>query len=178
VDTVICDPPYASEYLALWSDLSAWAARVLKPGRLFIAYAGKLALPDHVARLGERLEYVWTGATAMPGHHSIIRSRMIRARWRPWLVYSAGPYRPRTWLLDTATAEGRGEKAPTDHPWSQALGPFVQLVAMATEPGELVVDPFLGQGTTAAAAVESGRRFLGCDVDPGAVSLALERLRT
>jgi ParB-like chromosome segregation protein Spo0J len=176
VDAIICDPPYSNEYLPLWSDLSAWAARVLKPGRLLIAYAGKLALPDHVARLGERLEYVWAGATAMPGRHSIIRSRMIRARWRPWLIYSAGPYRPRTWLLDTATAEGVGEKGPTDHPWGQTPGPFVQLVTMATEPGELVVDPFLGQGTTAIATVQAGRRFLGCDVDPGAVSLALERL--
>jgi hypothetical protein len=176
VDAIVCDPPYSSEYLPLWSDLSAWAARVLKPGRLLIAYAGKLALPDHVARLGEQLEYVWAGATALPGRHSVIRSRMIRARWRPWLIYSAGPYRPRTWLLDTATAEGVGEKGPTDHPWGQAPGPFVQLVTMATEPGELVVDPFLGQGTTAVATVQAGRRFLGCDVDPGAVSLALERL--
>jgi DNA modification methylase len=73
-------------------------------------------------------------------------------------------------------AEGRGEKDLTDHPWRQAEGPFRELVRMLTFSGELVVDPFVGQGTTAAAAVAEGRRFLGCDRDPAAVSLTVERL--
>lgn len=51
-----------------------------------------------------------------------------------------------------------------------------RLVEMAAKPGELVVDPFLGSGTTALACLATGRRFLGADVDPGAVSLTLERL--
>lgn len=176
VDAIVCDPPYTAASLPLWSDLSAWAARVLKPGRLLVAYAGKMALPDHLGRLGEHLDYVWAGATIQPGRRSTIRARMVLTWWRPWLVYSAGPYEPRGWLRDTLTAEGRGEKGPADHPWRQTLGPFVELVTMVTEPGELVVDPFLGQGTTAIAAIESGRRFLGCDVDPAAISLSLERL--
>ena len=71
----------------------------------------------------------------------------------------------------------RGEKGPCDHPWQQTVGPFSRLVEMAARPGELVLDPFLGSGTTALACLATGRRFLGCDVDPGAVSLALERLQ-
>jgi DNA modification methylase len=47
---------------------------------------------------------------------------------------------------------------------------------MLTFLGELVVDPFVGQGTTAAAAVAEGRRFVGCDLDPAAVSLTVERM--
>jgi site-specific DNA-methyltransferase (adenine-specific) len=47
---------------------------------------------------------------------------------------------------------------------------------MATKPGELVVDPFTGSGTTGMACIVAGRRFLGIDTDPGAVSLASERL--
>jgi DNA modification methylase len=47
---------------------------------------------------------------------------------------------------------------------------------MLTLPGELVLDPFVGHGTTPAAAVAEPRRFLGCDVDPAAVSLTIERL--
>ena len=49
---------------------------------------------------------------------------------------------------------------------------------MATKPGELVVDPFVGSGTTGLACLAIGRRFLGADVDPGAVSLATERLES
>ncbi len=73
-------------------------------------------------------------------------------------------------------AEGRGDKEATGHPWRQAEGPFRDLVSMLTFPGELVVDPFVGQGTTASAAVAEGRRFVGCDLDPAAVSLTVERL--
>lgn len=176
VDAIICDPPYTDAFLPLWSDLSAFAARVLKPGRLLVAYAGKHALPDLMGRLGERLEYVWTGTTALPGHHSTFRASMVRTRWRPWLVYSAGPYRPRGWIDDALKAEGRGDKDPSDHPWRQTLGPFRRLVEMVSRPGELVLDPFLGQGTTALAAVVQGRRFLGADVDPAALALARELL--
>jgi DNA modification methylase len=34
----------------------------------------------------------------------------------------------------------------------------------------------LGSGTTAAAAVKLGRRFIGCDINPGAVAIAQKRL--
>jgi DNA modification methylase len=45
-----------------------------------------------------------------------------------------------------------------------------------SEPGELIIDPFLGSGTTAVAAVLEGRRFLGCDIDPGCVETTRRRL--
>jgi ParB-like chromosome segregation protein Spo0J len=176
VDAIVTDPPYNVEGVPLYSDLSEFAARVLKPGRLCIAYCGKMALPEHFERLGKHLEYVWTGAIFLPGRHTIFRRKMIFGRWRPVAFFSAGPYEIRTTIVDALWAEGRGEKAPDDHPWQQAVAPFERLVAMAAQAGELVVDPFLGSGTTALACVGSGRRFLGADNDPGAVSLALERL--
>jgi DNA modification methylase len=101
---------------------------------------------------------------------------MIFGRWRPVAFFSAGPYDVRTTIVDALMAEGRGEKGPGDHPWQQTVGPFARLVEMAARPGELVVDPFLGSGTTALACLATGRRFLGCDVDSGAVSLALDRI--
>jgi ParB-like chromosome segregation protein Spo0J len=176
VDAIVTDPPYNVEGIPLYSDLSAFAARVLKPGRLCIAYCGKMALPEHFERLGEHLEYVWTGAIFLPGRHTIFRRKMIFGRWRPVAFFSAGPYDVRTTIVDALMAEGRGEKSPGDHPWQQTVGPFARLVEMAARPGELVLDPFLGSGTTALACLATGRRFLGCDIDPGAVSLALERL--
>ncbi len=176
VDAIVCDPPYNREGVPLYSDLSTFAARVLKPGRLCIAYCGKMALPEHFERLAEHLEYVWTGAIFLPGRHTIFRRKMIFGRWRPVAFFSAGPYEVRTTIVDAVLAEGRGEKKPEDHPWQQAVGPFERLLEMASTPGELVVDPFLGSGTTGLACLATGRRFLGADVDPGAVSLATERL--
>ncbi len=177
VDAIICDPPYTDEYIPLWSEFGAFAARVLKPGRLVAAYCGHLRLPETMDRLSENLEYVWSGATVFRGRHTKVNLRKINGLHRPWLLYSNGPYEPRGWVRDTlVVADGAGEKALDDHPWQQAVGPFQELIRMLTLPGEIVVDPFLGSGTTAEAAVTEGRRFIGSDVDTGAIAMTLERL--
>lgn len=176
VDVVVCDPPYGDDALGLWEPLGAWAARVLRPGRVLVCYCGHLRQPEVMAALAEHLTFVWCGATVEPGRHGRFRARRVWVGHRPWLVYAAGTYEPRGWVDDTLVAEGRGDKAAADHPWRQTLGPFQRLVEMFSSPGELVVDPMVGQGTTAVAAVAAGRRFLGSDVDPAAVAMARARL--
>lgn len=49
--------------------------------------------------------------------------------------------------------------------------------AAAAQPGDLVVDPFAGSGTTGRVAAEMGLRFVGFDVDPTVCAAATERLR-
>lgn len=44
-----------------------------------------------------------------------------------------------------------------------------EVIASLSQPGDLVVDPFLGGGTSAVEALSSGRNFLGCDINPIAV---------
>ncbi|MDA8310245.1 MAG: DNA methyltransferase [Actinomycetota bacterium] len=177
VDAIVTDPPYDNAGVPLYSDLSAFAARVLKPGRLCAAYCGKVDFPEQLGRLGEHLRYVWTGAVFLPGRHTENRARMVRGRWHPIAIFSAGRYVPRHWLIDAIAAEGNGAKAPADHRWQKSVEPLVRWVEQVSEPGELVVDPFCGSGTTGLACRVTGRRFLGCDVDPASVSLTLERLR-
>lgn len=45
-------------------------------------------------------------------------------------------------------------------------------------PGGLVLDPFMGSGTTGHAAIENGRRFAGCDIRQSQLDLATRRLRS
>jgi ParB-like chromosome segregation protein Spo0J len=176
VDAIITDPPYNLESVALYSDLSAFAGRVLKPGRLCVVYCGKHVLPEYFERLGEHLEYMWTAAIFLPGRHNLFHRKKIFGRWRPVAMFSAGPYEARIPIVDALWAEGSGAKELDDHPWQQATEPFERLVEMVTLPGELVVDPFLGSGTTALVCSATGRRFLGADVDAGAASLAIQRI--
>jgi len=49
---------------------------------------------------------------------------------------------------------------------------FETLVRQSTQPGELVLDNFMGSGTTARACAKLGRRWLGCDLNPAHVALA------
>ena len=53
-----------------------------------------------------------------------------------------------------------------------------RLIELHTYAGDLVLDPFMGSGTTALAAVRTGRHFVGYDTDAGYVELATERLRS
>jgi len=78
-------------------------------------------------------------------------------------------------LLDGLVAE-KDVRTVEDHPWRQTLGPFRSIVTAVTKPGELILDPCAGQGTTGVAAVIEGRRFLGVDTDAGVLALTRERL--
>lgn len=50
------------------------------------------------------------------------------------------------------------------------------LIKQSTRPGHLVIDPFLGSGSTGVAALECGRRFAGCDISTKALELANRRM--
>lgn len=51
------------------------------------------------------------------------------------------------------------------------------LVRQSSSDGELVIDPFVGAGSTGVAALQNGRRFLGADVSAEALEIANGRLR-
>ncbi len=50
-------------------------------------------------------------------------------------------------------------------------------VLAGSRPGDIVLDPFVGSGTTAAVAVKHGRRYLGCELNPEYEALQQERLK-
>lgn len=68
-------------------------------------------------------------------------------------------------------------------PWNQAhfatFPPQLvrRMMQLTTREGSLVLDPFLGSGTTAQVAIESKRRFLGIEINPEYVEMSLQRLR-
>ncbi|MGH2537494.1 MAG: DNA-methyltransferase [Candidatus Promineifilaceae bacterium] len=49
-------------------------------------------------------------------------------------------------------------------------------IRLFTEPGDVVLDPFIGSGTSALAATQLGRHFIGIDINPEYVALSQERL--
>jgi site-specific DNA-methyltransferase (adenine-specific) len=51
-----------------------------------------------------------------------------------------------------------------------------RLIELYTYAGDLVLDPFIGSGTTAVAAVRTARHFVGFDTDESYVALARRRL--
>ena len=62
------------------------------------------------------------------------------------------------------------------HPTQKSLKLFEELVEMHSNEGDLIVDCFLGSGTTAVAALNKKRNFIGCELDNGAYIKMRERV--
>lgn len=62
------------------------------------------------------------------------------------------------------------------HPSQKPAALMETLIALTTKPGQTVLDPFAGSGTTAAAALNSGRRYIIIEKSPHYVEIAKRRL--
>jgi 16S rRNA G966 N2-methylase RsmD len=174
VDLIFTDPPYDTPSIERYAHLSLLASRILKDDGLLLAYSGKIYLPQIVTALSQHLDYSWTLTLLQGGGASLVNSRYICGRWKPIFLYvKRGCRRRERWIDDVIKGEGIEKEL---HEWQQGEAEAAKLIESLTDPGDLVVDPFLGSGTTAAAAVKLGRRFIGCDINPGAVAVAQERL--
>jgi site-specific DNA-methyltransferase (adenine-specific) len=76
------------------------------------------------------------------------------------------------WTFPTEAARKVGHPAPfpIELPY--------RLIQLYTYQGEVVLDPFLGSGQTALAALQSGRSFVGYEIDPEYAALAESRIRS
>lgn len=177
VDLIFTDPPYPHEFLPLYSWLSETAARVLKPGRLCVAYSGKTALPEVMFRLAEHLQYHWMFSIYEPGTGASLWKYHYWSNHRPIFVYSNGgpdmDYYSH-WLHDARQGSGRDKRF---HRWGQGQGEAEYYIYSLTKPGEIVYDPFMGGGTTAAACKSTGRQFYGSEMEAENVETCIERLR-
>ena len=61
------------------------------------------------------------------------------------------------------------------HPTVKPTGLVADAILDVTRHGDLVLDLFLGSGTTLIASERTGRRFRGLDIDPAYVDVAIER---
>lgn len=82
--------------------------------------------------------------------------------------------KPRDVFEIPVICNGMAEK--TEHPTQKPEALIEKLILASSAPGQLVVDPFVGSGTTAVVAARLGRRWLAGDADGKHVGLARERL--
>jgi site-specific DNA-methyltransferase (adenine-specific) len=76
----------------------------------------------------------------------------------------------------TMKAPGSDEKAFGKHPTQKPLSLIERCILASTNEGALVLDPFMGGGTTPVAAVRTKRRCVGIDLDENHTDLAMRRL--
>lgn len=93
---------------------------------------------------------------------------------RLWQPHPEGA-KPKDVLEIPTTCNGMHEKTP--HPTQKPEELLRKLVLASSNPGDLIIDPFLGSGTTAVVAEQLKRQWKGCDITPEYCEWAAERIR-
>lgn len=178
VDAIITDPPYPAEFLPLFDGLAETAARILKPGGICAVMVGQSYLPEIFERMQTAgLTYHWTLAYLTPGGQAVqLWQRNVNTFWKPVLVYVKGQYSG-GWIGDV-TRSDVNDNDKNHHHWGQSESGMADLIDRLSKPGQLICDPFLGGGTTAVAAHDMGRRFVGCDIDETCLTATKARFAT
>jgi len=175
VDFIITDPPYPQDYLHTYSDLSKLALRVLKPGGSLLAMAGQSYLPEVMSRLAECLDYHWTVAYLTPGGQAVqVWDRKVNTFWKPVLWFTKGEYTG-AWIGDV-TRSAVNDNDKQHHKWGQSESGMADLIERFTTPGDTILDPFVGGGTTAVVAVSLARYVIAADVDQRQLDITAGRL--
>jgi hypothetical protein len=96
----------------------------------------------------------------------------------PVIFYGTSPYMTaglggRPTAITLALPSAREEIL---HPCPKPLAFMRWAVTVASLPGHLVMDLFMGTGTTALACIEAGRQFIGCEIDENYHALACRRI--
>jgi site-specific DNA-methyltransferase (adenine-specific) len=194
------------EYLALLRRVFAETYRVLANGGracVNVANLGRkpyIPLSDHISHIMLEIGYlmrgeiIWAkgagaGVSMAWGSWQSAANPVLRDTHEYILVFCKGSFsRPKkdkqstisrdqfmdwtksVWTMNPESARRVGHPAPFP------LELPARLIQLYTFAGDVVLDPFLGSGTTALAAAQAGRRYVGYDTSEEYVALAQQRL--
>jgi site-specific DNA-methyltransferase (adenine-specific) len=171
-DFIITDPPYPKEYLPLWETLAIRAQEWLKPGGLLVAMSGQSYLNQIYEMMSRHLTYYWTAAYLTPGQPTPLRQINVNTTWKPLLIYINDKYSGRI-FGDVYKSDGNDKDF---HKWGQSISGMESIVKGFCLPGQSILDPFCGAGTTGMAAINHGCFFDGIDSEQENVNISKARL--
>lgn len=82
---------------------------------------------------------------------------------------------PEDWWIDLPRIQGNGLEK-TGYPTQKPESVLERIIKASSNPGDIVFDCFMGSGTTQAVAMKLGRRFIGADINLGAIQTTTKRL--
>ena len=74
------------------------------------------------------------------------------------------------------SAYSKALKNKYQHPTIKPLDFIRNMVVNSSQPGDLVLDPYCGTGTTGVACIETGRRFIGIEIEPKYYRASMDRI--
>jgi len=201
VDAVDDDWDKFSDFAAYDAFTRAWMTecrRALKPdGTIWVigSYHNVFRLGTAIQDLGFWVlnDVVWRKSNPMPNfkgtrftnaHETLIWAARSRDQKRYTFNYDAlkafneDVQMRSDWTLALCTGEERikGEDGKKAHPTQKPEALLHRVLLAASKPGDVVLDPFFGTGTTGAAAKRLGRRWIGIERDETYAKVAEDRI--
>jgi 16S rRNA G966 N2-methylase RsmD len=176
VDCIITDAPFAREHLACFDHLARRAPEWLKPEGSLLLMTGQCYLPEIYAAMAKSgLTFRWTFCCLTnTGEDTRIIDRRIYPRWMPVHWYTKGKCNHLPWTGDVIEPDANDKRF---HRWGKSVTQMEWMVERATVPGQIILDPFCGGGTTGVAALRLGRQFIGVDIDEKCIAQTAARLK-
>jgi site-specific DNA-methyltransferase (adenine-specific) len=185
IDLVLTDPPYVVNYRSrdgrqiAGDKTTDWIQpafqqifRVLKPNRFCISFYGWNVVDVFMA--------AWRAAGFRPVGHIVMIKRYasgsgyLRYQHEQAYLLAKGQPAPRRFpLKDVLRWEYTGNYL---HPTQKPVSALRPLIGAFSRPGELVLDPFAGSGSTLEAADQMHRGYIGIEIDKGYWQKAQQRL--
>ena len=168
-DLAICTPFY--------KQLFAEYRRVLKDDGSFYffndwrGYAYYFPLIN--AELPVRNLIIWDKKSGPGSFYSFAHEFIIFGTRKSKIKKGAGTNVWRMAAFSSGAKSTNGEKV---HPTQKPIELITKAIEDATEPGAVVLDTFMGSGTTAVAAIRSGRNFIGFELDEKYHAIAMGRV--
>jgi hypothetical protein len=177
ISLVFTDAPYDRKAAAdLFPALAEFGARVLKPGGSLFCYVGHIQLPLVFSAFGDKLRYWWTCACLHTDSAGTpMRELGIHVFWKPIVWYVKGTRGDATQIIRDADQK-RSQKEKSHHDWQQSVTEASYYISLLCPKTGVVCDPFLGSGTTALAAMQLGRQWIGFESDKATAKAATERI--
>lgn len=197
VDAIITDPPYGDAATHA-SHLSSITLKNGEPARQALGFSG--ISQDECVRLATSWTEIaarWVVFTCEWKYGHALDAAGLLVRLGIWRKPDGAPQftgdRPGTGWEAVAICHRTGKKRwngggrhafwswpkgqnDSGHPTGKPIGLLIDFVSDFTERGELVVDPFMGSGTTGVACMNLGRKFIGIEIEPKYFDIACERM--
>ena len=162
IDAVVTDPPYPDYY----ADEYRYFDGILEPlrrldCRQLVFWTAKQPFP-----LDYSAVHIWDKKTGCGSMYERIFERNGGKAYRVFRHY----------LINSTVAASYTGDVFTGHKSQKPIKLIVELLEKYTNPGDTIFDPFMGSGTTGVACVQTGRNFIGCEVDEGYFNIAQRRI--
>ena len=162
VDLVLTDPPYpdyhTDKYLykeGLLNFLKDFSCKQI------IFWSAKVNFPlDYTAI------HIWNKKTGVGSMYERIFERNGGNAYKVYNYY----------LINSTVAASFTKDIFTGHPSQKPINLMKKLIEEYTKPNDLILDPFVGSGTTCVAAKQLGRKYIGIEISPEYCKIANERL--